>query len=222
MVSDSLRLHGLQHATLPCSSPTPRTCSNSCPSSQWYHPTISSSVVPFSSCLQSFPASGFFSRSQFSSGGQSILVSASASVLPMNIQDWFPLGWTDWLSLQSKGLSRVSYNTTIQKHQFFGFSSSFLISSKTQKLMIELSSIIKLGSFFGRNGTVFMEYMLILVSMFYDFGLQPHHLHELIAKGDYRHTSTVFTVSCNYIYYWGQKQPQCLMEKLMNPYRSNF
>ena len=92
-----------------------------CPSNSWYHPTISSSVVPFSSCLQSFPASGSFPMSQFfASGGQSIGASVSASVLPMNIQDWFPLGWTGWISLQSKGLSRVFSNTTLQNHQFFG------------------------------------------------------------------------------------------------------
>ena len=118
--SNSLRPHGLQHPRLPCPSPTPRVGSNSCPSSRWCHPTISSSVVPFPSCLQSFPASGSFPMSQlFTSGGQSIGVSASTSVLPMNIQDWFPLGWTGWISLQSKGLSRVFSNTTVQKHQFF-------------------------------------------------------------------------------------------------------
>ena len=94
---------------------------NSCPLSRWCHPTITSSVVPFSSCLQPFPASGSFQMNQFlASGGQSIRVSASASVLPMNIQDWFPLGWTGWISLQSKGPSRVFSNTTVQKHQFFG------------------------------------------------------------------------------------------------------
>ena len=104
----------------PCPSPTPGACSNSCPSSWWCHPTISSSVVPFFYCLQSCPASGSFPVSQFfTSGGQSIGVSASTSVLPMNIQDWFPLGWTGWISLQSKGLSRVFSNTTAQKHQFF-------------------------------------------------------------------------------------------------------
>ena len=119
VVSDSLWSHGLQHARLPCPSPTPGACSNSCPSSQWCHPTISSSVIPFSSCLQSFPPSGSFPMSQFfPSGGQSIGVSASTSVLPMNIQDW-SLGWTGWISLQSKGLSRVFSNTTVQKHQFF-------------------------------------------------------------------------------------------------------
>ena len=120
VVSDSLRPHGLQHTRLPCPSPAPRVCSNSCPLSQWCHPTISSSVVPFSSCPQSFSASGSFPMSQlFAWGGQSIGVSPSTSVLPMNIQDWFPLGWTDWISLQSKGLSRVFSNTTVQKHQFF-------------------------------------------------------------------------------------------------------
>ena len=115
--------HGLQHARLPYLSPTPGACSNSCSSSWWYHPAISSSVIPFSSCLQSFPASGSFLLSQlFESGGQSIgvSVSASASVLSVNVQDWFPLGLTGWISLQSKGLSRVFSNTTVQKHHFFG------------------------------------------------------------------------------------------------------
>ena len=107
-------------ARLLCPSLTPKACSNSCPSSQWYHPNISSSVIPFSSYLQSFPASGSFTMNQFASGDQSIAVSASASVLPMNIQDWFPLGWTGWISLQSKGLSRSFCNTTVQKHQFYG------------------------------------------------------------------------------------------------------
>ena len=120
VVSNSLQPHGLQHARSPCPSPTPGVYSNSSSLSQWCHPTISSSVVPFS-CLQTFPASGSFQTSQlFASGGQSIGVSASASVLPMNIQGWFPLRWTDWISLQSKGLSRVFSNTTVQKHQFFG------------------------------------------------------------------------------------------------------
>ena len=120
VLSDSLRLHWLQHARLPCLSPTPRACSNSCPSSWWCHPTISSSVIPFCSCLQSFPASGHFPMSQFfTSCGQSIGASASASVLSTNIQDWFPLGLTGWISLQAKGLSRVFSNATVQKHQFF-------------------------------------------------------------------------------------------------------
>ena len=115
VMSDSLWPHGLQHARLPCPTPTPGACSNSFPLSWWCHPTISSSVVHFSSCLQSFPASGSFQMSHFfASGGLSIGVSALASVLPMNIQDWFPLGWMGLISLQSKGLSRVFYSTTIE------------------------------------------------------------------------------------------------------------
>ena len=121
VVSASLRPHESQHTRPPCPSQTPRVYSNSCPLSRWCHPTISSSVVPFSSCPQSLPASGSFPMSQlFTSGGQSIEVSASASFLPMNTQDWSPSGWTGWISLQSKGLSRVFSNTTVQKHQFFG------------------------------------------------------------------------------------------------------
>ena len=117
-MSDSLQPHEPQHARPPCPSPTPRVYSNSCPSSRWCHPTISSSVVPFS-WPQSFPASGSLPVSQlFTWGGQSTGVSASASVLPMNTQGWSPLGWTGWVSLQSKGLSRVFSNTTVQKHQF--------------------------------------------------------------------------------------------------------
>ena len=120
VVSDSLQPHRLQQTRPPCPSPTPGAYSNSCSLSQRCHPTISSSVVPFASHPQSFPASGFFPVSQFfASGGQSIGVSASASVLLMNTQDWSPLGQTGWISLQSKGLSRVFSNTTVQKHQFF-------------------------------------------------------------------------------------------------------
>ena len=115
-MSDSLWSNRLKHARLACPSPTPRAYSNSCPLSQWCHPTISSSVFPFSSHLQSFPATGSLPMSQFfASRGQSIGVSASASVLPMDIQDWFPLGWSGWISLQSKGLSRVFSNTTVPK-----------------------------------------------------------------------------------------------------------
>jgi len=121
VVSDSLRLHESQHARPPCPSPTPRVHSNPCPSSRWCHPAISSSVVPFSSCPQSLPASESFPMSQlFAWGGQSTRVSASASVLPKNTQGWSPLEWTGWISLQSKGLSRVLSNTTVQKDQFFG------------------------------------------------------------------------------------------------------
>ena len=120
VVSDALQPHGLQHTRPPCPTPTPGVYPNSCPLRQWCHPAISSSVIPFSTCTQSFPASGSFQMSQlFTSGGQSIGVSASASVLPMNTQDWSPLGWTGWISLNSKRLSRVFSNTTVQKHQFF-------------------------------------------------------------------------------------------------------
>ena len=120
VVSDSLRPHESQHTRPPCPSPTPGVHPNSCASSPWCHLAISSSVIPFSSCPQSLPASGSFPMSQvFAWGGQSIGISASASVLPMNTQDWSPLGWTDWISLQSKGLSRVFSSTTVQKHQFF-------------------------------------------------------------------------------------------------------
>ena len=121
VLSDSWGPYGLQHARLPCPSPSPGACSNSCPLSQWCHPTISSSVIPFFSCLQSFPASGSFPMSWlFVPTGQNIGVSASASVLPMNIQSWFPLGLTGLISLLSNRLSRVFFSNTFQKHQFFG------------------------------------------------------------------------------------------------------
>ena len=127
VVSDTLWPHGLQHARPPCASPTPGVYSNSYPMSQWCHPTVSSSVIPLSSLLQSFPASGSFQMSQFfTSGSQSIGISASLSVLPMNIQDWFPSGWTGWISLQYKGLSRIFSNITVQKHQFFGINKNNL------------------------------------------------------------------------------------------------
>ena len=121
VVSDSLRPHEPQQARLPNSSPTPRVHPKPCPLSRWCHPTLSSSIVPFSSCPQFFPASGSFQMSQlFASGGQSIGVSASTSVLSMNTKDGSPLGWTGCIPLQSKGLSRVFSNTTVQKHHFFG------------------------------------------------------------------------------------------------------
>ena len=138
VMSDSLQSHGLQHTRLPWPSPTPRACSNSCPSSRWCHPTISSSVVPFFSCLQSFPASRSFPVSQFfASGGQSIGVSASVSVLPINIQDWFPLELTGLIFLQSKGISRVFFNTTLQKHQFFDSQLSLWSSSYIHTWLLE-------------------------------------------------------------------------------------
>ena len=127
-MSDSLWPHGLQHTRPPCPSPTPRAYSNSCPSSRWYHPTISSSVVPFSSCHQSFPASGSFQMSQlFASGGQSIGLSASAVVLPMNIQYWFPLRWTGWISLLSRGLSKSFLQHHSSKASILWHSAFFLV-----------------------------------------------------------------------------------------------
>ena len=138
VVSHSLWPHGLQHARLPCPFPSPGVWSNSCALSRWCHPTISSSVVPFSSCLQFFPASGSFPMSWFfASGGQSTGVSASASFLPKKSQDWFPLGRTGWISLQSKGLSRVFSNTAVQKHQFFGTQPSSQSNSHIHTWLLE-------------------------------------------------------------------------------------
>ena len=143
VVSNALQPHESQHARPPCPSQTPRVHSDSCPSSQWCHPAISSSVVPFS-CLQSLPASESFPMSQlFTWGGQSIGVSALASVLPMNTQDWSPLGWTGWISLQSKGLSRVFSNTTVQKRQFFGAQLSSQSNSHIHKPPFSDISCIK-------------------------------------------------------------------------------
>ena len=137
-MSNSLQPHRLQHTRFPYLSPSPGVCSNSSPLSQWCHPTISSSVVPFSSCLQSFPASGSFPMSQFfTSGGQSIGASASTSVLPTNTQDQSPIGWTGWISLQSKGLSRVFSNTTVQKHQFFSTQFSLWSNSRIHTWLLE-------------------------------------------------------------------------------------
>ena len=160
VVFDSLQPHELQHARPPCSSPTPRVHPNPCPLSRWCNPTISSSVVPFSSRLQSFPASGSFQMSQFFAlGGQSIGVSASVSVLSVNIQDWFPLGGTGLISLQPNGLSRVFSNATVQKHQFFGtffmvqLSHPYVITGKTIALSIWLLSgspqIFTLSTYFS-------------------------------------------------------------------------
>ena len=152
VISDSLQPHESQHVRPPCPSTTPRVHSNSCASSQWCHPAISPSVVPFSSCPQSLPASESFPMSQlFAWGGQSIGVSASASVLPMNIQDWSPLGWTGWISLQSNGLSNIFSSTTVQKHQFFGAqlsseSDSHITMNKTSGgdgIPVELFQILK-------------------------------------------------------------------------------
>ena len=138
VMSNSLWPHEPQQVRPPCPSPTPWVHTKPCSLSRWCHPTISSSVVPFSSCPQSFPASGSFPMSQlFISGGQSIVVSASTSVLQMNTQDWSPLGWTGWISLQSKGLWRVFSNTTVQKHQFFSAQLSLWSNSYIHTWLLE-------------------------------------------------------------------------------------
>ena len=138
VMSDSLWPHGLQHTRLPCPSPSPRACSHSCPLSWWCHPTISSSVTPFFSCLQFSPISGSFPMSQFfTSGGQSIGASASALVLPMNIKGWFPFGWTGLISLQSKGPSRVFSSTIVWKHQFFSSQPSSWSNSHIHTWLLE-------------------------------------------------------------------------------------
>ena len=150
-VSDSLQSHGLQHARLPCPLSSPGACSNPCPLSLWCHPTISSSVIPFSSCLQSFPALGSFPMSQFFTlGGQNIGVSASPSVLPKNNQDWFPLGLTGLISLQSKGLSRVFSNTTVQKHQFFGTQPSLRYNSHIHTWLLKKTIAFTIQTFVGK------------------------------------------------------------------------
>ena len=143
---DSLRPHRLKHTRLPCPSPTPRACSNSCPSSLWWHQTIPSSVIRFSSCLQSFSIRVFFNESFFVSGGQNIGV--SASVLPMSIQDWLPLGLTGWISLLSKGLIRVFSKTTVQKHQFFGAQLSLWSNSHIHTWLLETSLLSLDGPLF--------------------------------------------------------------------------
>ena len=189
-MSDSLRPHEPQHARLPCPSPTHGVHPNPCPLCQWCHPTISSSFVPFSSCPQSFPASGSFQMSQLSiSGGQIIGVSASASVLPMNIQDWSPLGWTGWISSQSKGLSRVFANTTVQKHQFFtsdGQIIGALASASVLPMNIQgwfplgLTGLISLLS--KEHSRVFSN---IIIQKHQFFGTQPFYGPTLISIHDY-------------------------------------
>ena len=140
VVSDSLWPHGLQHTRVPCPSPTPGACSNSCPLGLWCHPTISSTVFPFSSCPQSSLSSGSFPMTPFfASGGQCIGVLTSASVLPMDIQDWFPFGLIGWISLQSKGLWRVFSSTTVWKHQFFSAQTSLWSSSHIHSWLLYIS-----------------------------------------------------------------------------------
>ena len=137
VVSDSLQPHGLQHTSPPCSSPTPRVYPNSCPLSRWCHPTISSSVIPFSSCPQSFQHQGLFNESALQIRWPKYGISTSASVLPMKTQDWSPLGWTSWIFLQSKGLSRVFFNTTVQKHQLFRTQPYLWSNSHIHTLLLE-------------------------------------------------------------------------------------
>ena len=154
VMSDPLRSHEPQHSRPPCPSPTPRFYPNSCPLSRWCHPTISSSVVPFSSCPQSFPASGSFPMSQFFlSGGQSIGV--SVSVLPINIQDWFPLGLTGLISLQPKGLSRVFSNTTVQKHQFFSTQPFFIVQLSRLYMTTRKTIALTIQTFIGKVMSAF-------------------------------------------------------------------
>ena len=167
LVYNSLRHHVLQHSRLPCPSPSPGACSISCPLSQWCHPTISSSVIPsFSSCLQSIPASGSFPISQFfASGGQSIGLSASASVLLMNIQDWFTLGLTGLISLQSKGLSRIFSNTTVQNHQFFSAQLSLWSNSHIHTWLLEKTALTR-QTFFGKAMSLLINILSRLVVAF--------------------------------------------------------
>ena len=156
-MSDSLWPHGLQHNRFPCPLPSPRVCSNSCPLNQWYHPIMLSSVVPFS-CLQSFPASGSFPMSQlFVSGVQSIGDSASALVLLMSIQGWFPLGLTGLISLQSKGPLRVFSNTTVQKHQFFGTQPSLWSNSHIHMWLLEKPIALTRQIFVGKVMSLFFN-----------------------------------------------------------------
>ena len=166
-MSHSLQPRGLQHTRLPCPLPTPRAYSNSCPSCQWCHAAILSSVIPFFSCLQSFPASGSFPVSQFfASGGQSIGVSASASVLPMNIQDWFPLGLTGWISLHSKGLSRVFSNTTAQKYQFFRLSAFFIVQLSHPYMTTGKTTALTRRTFVGKVMSLLFNMLSRLVIAF--------------------------------------------------------
>ena len=167
VVSDSLRPHELQHTRPPCPLPTPGVRSNSCPSSRWCHPASSSFVVPFSSCPQSLPASESFPISQlFAWNGQSIGVSASASVPPMNTQDWSPLDWNGWISLQSKGLSRVFSNTTVQNHQFFGTQLSSQSSFHIHTWPLEKPIALTTRTFVGQVMSLLLNMLSRLVITF--------------------------------------------------------
>ena len=166
-MSDSLWPHELQHTRLPCPSASPKVCSNSCPLSQYAHSTVSSSVVPFSSHLQSYPRSGSFPMSQlFAWAGQSIGVSVSASVLPMNIQDWFPLEWTGWISLLSKGLSRVFSSTAVQKHQSFNAQPSLWSSFHIHTWLLERNIALTIWTFVGKVMSLLFNALSRLVIAF--------------------------------------------------------
>ena len=166
-MSNSLWPHGLQHARLSCSSLSPGVCSNLCSLSQWCHPTISSSVVPFS-CLQSFPVTGSFLTSQlFKSGGQSIGASALTSVLPMSIPDWSSLGLTGWISLQSRGLSRVFSKTTVQKHQFFSAQLSLWSNSHIHTRLLEKIIALTRWTFVGKIMSLLFNMLSRLVLLFF-------------------------------------------------------
>ena len=215
-MSNSLRPHEPQHTKPPFPSPTPGVYPNSFPLSQSYYPTISSSAVPFSSCLQSFPASGAFQMSQlFASGGQSIGVLASTSVLPMNTQDWSPLGWPGWISLQSKGLSRVFSNTTAQKHQFFMILSdgtgyhllhdwSFLSEKRCYDLV---HCLVEDWSGIRQHG----KYLFVQEHTWYTAGVYSHYFHLGLSQGQHR-SSTDQTLGwwkqCVKLDFWKQV-PNC-------------
>ena len=161
-MSKSLQPHGLQHTRLPCPSPSPRVSSNSCPLSQWGHSTTSSSVICFSSCFQSFPTSGSFLISQiFASGGQNIGI--SLSILPMNIQDWFPLELTGLISLISKGLSRGFSNTTVEKHQFFGIQPSLRSNSHIHTWLLEKTIALTRRTFVSKAISLIIMWLFIIV-----------------------------------------------------------
>ena len=207
VMSDSLQPYGLQHARLPCPSPTPGANSNSCLLSWWCHPTISSSVIPFS-CPQSFPASGSFQMSQlFASGGQSIGASASASVLPVNIQDWFPLGLTGLISLQSKGLSRVFSNTTVWKHRFFGTQLSLWSNSHIHTWLLEKTIALTRWTFVSKVMSLFFNMLSRLVITFLPrskrFHGCSHHLQWFWSppkQSVYKQIYTHKFMWCMYIY----------------------
>ena len=166
-MSNFLWPHGLQHPRLPCPSPTPRACSSSCPLSRWCHPIISSSVIPFSSCLQSFLTSGSFPVSQFfPSSSQSNGASISTLALPMNIQDWFPLGLTGYIFLKSKGLSRVFSNTTVHKHQFFGASAFFIVQLSHSYMSTTKTITLTSQTFVGKVMSLLFNILFRLVITF--------------------------------------------------------